>query len=320
MRSPPTMEQERTRRRGPNREIVKAGDYVFGTARVLHRRYLLKPDRKMMNALRWIFGHYSRVHGIEILALCVMSTHYHIVLRDVRGVNPNFFRDVNRSIANVLKARYRLSGQVFEQKPNKTVLHSAKAVADKIGYTLANPIAAGAVREPHEWPGLRTRLDDLGKTVIVGLRPDAYFGKRKTMPEQASFEVREPTWLIEELGREGAAEELRDALERNVQEARAAVRERGWKYLGAERATKVDPFNCAKAYEVFGSRVPHLSTFGLTREEAIAIKQDYVAWQLRYDDCRERLLRGETNILWPPGTWAMVQFFGQRAEPLANAA
>ena len=308
------------RKRGPNREIVRAGDHIFASPRILHRRYLLKPDRKMIATLRWIFAHYATVHGVEILALCVMSTHYHIVLRDLLGVNPNFFRDVNRSIANVLKARYGFSGQVFEQKPNKMVLHSAEAVADKIGYTLANPIAAGAVREPHEWPGLRTRLDDMGKTVIVGHRPEAYFGKRKTMPAQASFQVAEPTWLIETLGREGAEKELREALERHVKEARAAVRAKGWKYLGADRAMTVNPFKCATAYEVFGSRVPRLSTFGLKPEEAIVVKQEYVAWQLRYDECRERMLRGETGILWPPGTWAMVQFFGQRAEPLATAA
>lgn len=107
---------------------------------------------------------------------------------------------------------------------------------------------------------------------------------------------------------------------RNVEAARKEILVKGWKYLGADRATKVDPFKCAKAYEVFGARVPRLSTFGLTREEAIGVKQAYVAWQLRYDDCRERSLRGETNILWPPGTWAMVQFFGQHTEPLATAA
>lgn len=61
------------------------------------------------------------------------------------------------------------------------------------------------------------------KTIIRGLRPEAYFGKRKTMPEQASFEVAEPTWLVEELGREGAKKELSEALERNIEEARTAA-------------------------------------------------------------------------------------------------
>ena len=315
------MTQTKKTRRGPSREIVRAGDYVFGTVRVLHRRYLLKPDRRVMNAIRWILGHYSKKHGVQIFALCVMSTHYHIVLRDVLGVNPNFFRDVNRSIANVLKARYRFRGPVFAQKPNKVVLHSARAVADKIGYTIANSSAAGMVRNPNEWPGLRTRLEDMGTTVLTGVRPEEHFGKRKTMPEQASFEVAEVDWLIDELGREGAVKELREALERNLEAARKEIEAKGWRYLGADRAMKVDPFNCAKAYEVFDSRVPHLSTFGLTREEAIEVKRAYVAWQLCYDECRQRLLRGETNILWPPGTWAMVQFFGhQAAEPLAIAA
>ncbi len=55
------------------------------------------------------------------------------------------------------------------------------------------------------------------------------------------------------------------------------------------------------------------SVVGLTQEEAIRVKVQFLAWQARYDDCRERYLRGET-VIWPAGTWAMVEHFGQVAE------
>lgn len=290
------------------------------TCRVLLRRYLFKPDRAIINAFKYLFGEYAQEHGIVIFAVCVMSTHYHLVVLDTRGVLPNFLRDVNRSVANVIKARYRTSGAVFEQEPSKVKLHGADAVIDKIAYVLANPVAAGAVRDPREWPGLRTRLSDMGRTVVHGVRPEHYFGRRKTMTLEASFAVAMPSVVVDAHGEERATEKLHQALEEKVAKARAEVRRKGWTFLGAKRAMSVSPFKQAIAYEVFGGRNPDLSTYGLSAEDAARVKREYVAFHRAYQDCRQRMLDGNTGMLWPPGTWAMVQHFGQRAGPLATAA
>ena len=42
----------------------------------------------------------------------------------------------------------------------------------KVGYVSANPVAAGAVHNPHEWPGSRTRLPDMGRLVVRRTRPE----------------------------------------------------------------------------------------------------------------------------------------------------
>ena len=99
-----------------------------------------------------------------------------------------------------------------------------------------------------------------------------------------------------------------------LKKARAAVKSAGWKYLGGDGVMRLSPFKRAKSYEVFDKLTPHFATIGLTKEEAIQVKREFIACQERYDDCRERFLRGE-NVIWPAGTWAMVQFFGQTAEP-----
>ena len=78
---------------------------------------------------------------------------------------------------------------------------------------------------------------------------------------------------------------------------------------------KLSPFKRAKSYEVFDKLTPHFATIGLSVEDAVAVKRQFLQWQARYDECRERFLRGEA-VIWPAGTWAMVQFFGQVAEPL----
>ncbi|MBO6935111.1 MAG: hypothetical protein JJ863_09045 [Deltaproteobacteria bacterium] len=315
--------RRRLRRRGRVKKggyCHLAGDYYLVTCRVLLRRYLFKPDRAITNAFQYLFGEYARKHGIRIFAVCVMSTHYHLVVLDTRGLLPNFLRDVNRSIANVVKARYRTSGAVFQQEPSKVKLHGAKAVVDKIAYVLANPVAAGAVRDPREWPGLRTRLSDMGRKVIHGTRPDHYFGRRRTMRPEASFAVEMPPVVVDAHGMEGAKNALAAAIDEKVTEARAEVRRKGWTYLGAKRAANVSQFKQASAYEVFGARNPDLSTYGLSPDEAADVKREYIAFHRAYQDCRRRLLRGETDLRWPPGTWAMVQHFGQRSSPMATAA
>ena len=129
-----------------------------------------------------------------------------------------------------------------------------------------------------------------------------------------------PPIVVAKHGVEGAKAELAEALEASIAEARAEVREKGWTYQGAARAMKVSPFKQAVAYEVLGARNPDLSTFGLPPEEAARVKREYIAFHRAYQDCRRRMLHGETDVLWPPGTWAMVQHFGQRAQPLSNAA
>ncbi|MBO6938164.1 MAG: hypothetical protein JJ863_24565 [Deltaproteobacteria bacterium] len=316
-------EHRRLRRRGRVKKggyCHLAGDHYLVTCRVLLRRYLFKPDRAITGAFKYLLGEYARRHGVRIFAVCVMSTHYHLVVLDTRGVLPNFLRDVNWSVANVVKARYRTSGAVFEQELSKVKLHGAKAVVDKIAYMLANPVAAAAVRDPREWPGLRTRLADMGRTVIRGTRPEHYSGRRKTMAPDASFAVEMPPVVLEEYGVDGAKKALADALEARVAEARAEVRRKGWTYLGAKRAASVSPFKQAVAFEVYGARNPDLSTYGSSSEEASTVKREYIAFHRAYQHCRERMLRGETDLRWPPGTWAMVQHFGQRASPLSTVA
>ena len=239
---------------------------------------------------------------------------------DAEGRLPDFLRDVNRSVANVINARYRTSGSVFQQEPSKVKLHGWAAVVDKVAYVIANPVAAGAVRDPREWPGLRTRVADMGRSVVHATRPEHYFGRRKTLPADASFAVEMPPIVVEARGEEGARAALEEGLKAKLDEARAEVSRQGRIYQGAKRAEKVSPFKQAGAYEVFGARNPDLSTYGLSPEDAMRVKGDYIAFHVAYQDSRLRMLRGEVDVRWPPGTWAMVRHFGQRGSPMATAA
>ncbi|MEM7609978.1 MAG: hypothetical protein AAF411_31920, partial [Myxococcota bacterium] len=141
------------------------------------------------------------------------------------------------------------------------------------------------------------------------------FGNRSTLPDTAELTLCFPEELIEYYGtRERAEHALEERLKYHVENAHAEMKRKGWKYLGAERAIKQDPFKQARSWEVFDALVPAFATRGLSHEERIKAKQRYKAWQAAYDECRRRFLAGEQGILWPAGTWAMVEHFGQKAE------
>ena len=156
----------------------------------------------------------------------------------------------------------------------------------------------------------------MGRTTIRGTRPEHYFGRRKTMRPNAAFIVEMPAPLVEAYGDEGTKRVLTEALEAKVAQALREVRTKGWRSVGANRAANVSPLEQAVPFEVFGSQNPDLSTYGLPREEEARVKRAYIAFHLAYHECRQRTLRGDPDVRWPPGTWAMVRHFGQRSSPL----
>ena len=108
------------------------------------------------------------------------------------------------------------------------VLRSAFAIVDKIAYTLANPVAAGAVRFPREWPGVISRLRDMGQKVHRGKRPNHFFGKQKKLPASSSFALKMCPWLVSDYGGEEAAREvLKERVEHHVRRAQQAVKQKG---------------------------------------------------------------------------------------------
>ena len=307
------------RRRGNRRVRVVPGQTLALAVRCVRRHYLLRPDRETNQAFAYLLALVAKKYGIEVYAACVMRNHYHMVFRDVRGCYPNFLRDLNRMLAQFLKAKYRWTGSVFAQKPCRIVCLHPEAVVDKIAYTLANPVSAAAVRYHHEWPGFRTRIGEMGKRIIGGKRPAHFFGKRKTLPDEAAIVLAYPNELEQHFGsRDAANAAIQDKLTWHLERARTAIANKGWKYLGRERAMKLSPYKRAKGYEVFDQIKPQISTIGLTHQESILAKQAITHWNLVYDAARERFLDGE-HVLWPAGTWAMVEHFGQEAEapPLA---
>jgi putative transposase len=289
---------------------VEPGDVVFSTARTVARFYLLRPDAELVQAGMYVLGHYAAKHGIVLYAACLMSTHLHLVYLDRWGRGPAFLRDAHRGIANVVKALRGFRGSVFEEDPNETRLLTRGAIADKIGYVMANPVAAGTVRYARDWTGLRSRVEDLGRRTFAAERPTLYFDPNGRMPARASLRFELPERLVERHGEEGTREVLEESFRDHERRAQAEVKAKGWTFLGLDRCLRISPYRRAKAYEVFGARNPTFATKGGGPEAFEQAVQKLRDFRQRY---RERLLgwrAGDRESPWPFGTYLMRWLHG----------
>lgn len=294
---------------------VLPGQYLFASSRISHCRHLLKPCAETNEAFEYLLAYCAHKRNMVIYAACMMSNHYHLVMSDPTGNHPKFFMDFNRMLAQFVKAKYGLRGNVFSPKPSRIVCLAPEAVADKVAYTLANPVSGGGVMNEKEWPGFRTRVDDMGRRILKARRPKHYFGSQKSLPDEVTLRLGFPPVLETRYGSQEAGRAVvTAALKKHTSAARAEMKRKGWRYLGKKGAMKVSHLKQARSWEVFDKINRRLATLGLSKEDANKAQAELKAWTDRYHATRLKFLEGERHILWPYGTWAMVQTFGMDHE------
>ena len=87
----------------------------------------------MEQAYWYSLGYAAKAHGVSVHAGCLMSTHSHETVTDVRGELPRFLRTFHRLLA--------------------------------LTYLIANPVEAMAVRYAKDWPGAQTLPRGIGARV-----------------------------------------------------------------------------------------------------------------------------------------------------------
>lgn len=118
-----------------------------------------------------------------------MSNHHHLVVADSLGELPNFLRELHRLTAKAMNASQGQWENLWSAEPcNAVRLADDEDVVDKIAYVAVNPVAAGLVAKPEEWPELS--LSSEGAVTLA--RPEAYFRNGGECPERVSLCVASP--------------------------------------------------------------------------------------------------------------------------------
>ncbi|WP_437595715.1 transposase [Sorangium sp. So ce590] len=292
------------------REIAHGATYMI-TRRVLRRHLLLRPDAAITQLLIYALVVAARRYGLQVHALCAMSTHLHLIVTDVTGVLPRFLQFFHRIVALGTKVLRTWEGPVWDHEaPSVVRLLTRAAMAEKIAYVLANPVAAGLVRHAREWPGAKVDVGELGRGVLRAARPSVYLDPENPLwPDEVTLPLSLPP-AIEQDSAEGFLQEVAAEIERQEARAHAEMQQHGRCFLGAERASKISPYERATSFEALRERNPTFAV-GRAQGDAWRIAGAAVrAFRASYRAALEQWHTGVRSVVFPAGTWWMRTFHG----------
>src|SRR4051812_41347670 len=136
------------------RRVVPDETYLI-TRRCYQRTFRLRPCAETNRIFTYCLAFAMQKTGVVLHAACVMSNHHHLIVTDPNGVLPDFLRELHRLTAKAMNAAQGEWENLWAAEPCNVVrLVTDDDVEEKIAYVIANPVAAGLVKKPDEWPGL----------------------------------------------------------------------------------------------------------------------------------------------------------------------
>lgn len=337
------------------RQVVAGRTYMV-TRRCLEGRFFFTPDEggKVEEAQLYCVGLAARNTGLKVHAYVFMPNHYHQVMTDPQGEMPAGLQQLNSNLARVFNDKLERKDALFEGSRSYSAVRcvTRMAVLERMAYTVTNPVAAGLVETPEEWPGAISLPKNFGKW-IVAKRPEWFFrknkkgaGKRKRaqkadaqgvdpvdpQPDEVRFKLERPPEFKDTTNAEFvrlfelAIEERMEAIraDRKARKLHGFVGRR--RILGQNPRHNLEDLlkteeekraHRAKELEKKGKKNPHLAE-GPESEPAKNAKQELVAFRTKYREAMELFHdQGQRDTLFPFGTWGPARFYGAR---VADAA
>ncbi|MGE0709703.1 MAG: transposase, partial [Planctomycetota bacterium] len=244
--------------------------YLPGQVKAITRRtvdgsYFLTPSPDALHIQRYAFGlALSRQETVRVSAFCAMSNHTHCLLQDDRPPDTtehsqisDLFQQFHSLSARALNHYLGRGGALWEQGSFRDVdVFEQLTLEQQLLYVWLNPVRAGLVERPEDWPGLMFLPEDLGKTFTVTRPTTGFFTGGLAQEAQAARAQREARAIRARAGLDGPyerpsaevlSEEEEEALnrlrnrrrsERDVSRGLSERRQRQLKKDRARRQTK----------------------------------------------------------------------------------
>ncbi len=176
------------------------GQLYLVTTRCHQARFFLRPDPQINEAvLEWLTRAQQHFPRLQILAVCVLSNHLHLVVRDQDGElaawASYFLGHLARAINRIRKRR----GACFERRYSAEPILDDGALLDRLIYVIVNPVKAGLSKSASKWPGVVIFASKKApeEIAVSWVDRDAYRFARRTArlrgeptPNSAPFRVR----------------------------------------------------------------------------------------------------------------------------------
>jgi len=284
--------------------ILKGATYLV-TRRCVDRQYLLTPRGKASEIFGYSLAKSIQEHGLQLHAAVTMPNHYHCVITDPRGVIDEQCRDANSLSARSLNAHYGRWESLWSSQGLSVVrLDGPEDVMEKLVYVTTNPVTAGLVDRPADWPGLRTLPSHTLHRARVLQRPKTRFFAHSKLPEAVELEVTVPP-QFGHLDPEEFVRQFQERVDTEVEALRAQRKAKGQTVLGARAVQRQPIQGRPKTPAKRRQRDPAIACKNTKRR--IELLRDQKRFRSRYRDCRSRRASGEKNVLFPAGTLLLAR-------------
>ncbi len=89
---------------------------------------------------------------LDVLAWCLMTTHYHLLVRTRSGDVSHAMQYLNREYARRFNLRHGRYGHLFLARFRTTVVSDDEHLWNTYAYVLDNPVRAGVAARSEDWP------------------------------------------------------------------------------------------------------------------------------------------------------------------------
>ena len=290
------------------RRVLPGKTYLV-TRRCYQRTFRLRPLDRTNQAFLYCLALAASKTEVVIHAVCVMSNHHHLVVTDVHGTLPVFLRELHRASAKALNASQGQWENLWSAEPaNAVVLPEPEDIVRKIAYVVANPVDAGLVATPREWPGIILWGDE--RRLIS--RPRDYFDPAGPSPETLELVIAPPEVS---LARDDWGQRVAAAIAASVATAQRAVKANALRFLGRAAVLAASFVARAKSYEAKRGAVPKVAA--VNRDVRAALLAAYRRFFGAYRAALEEWRVGNRAAVFPPGTWWLRVHHGARIDAAA---
>lgn len=273
------------------------------TRRCRDGSFWINPSPKVNQALLYILFRCVNRYRMELHLFTYMPNHYHLIITDPHGELGNFLTALNSLSTKCLNDLFRREGYLWEPGAcDKPYLAEPVDFRDAMAYVILNPVRAGLVERPQDWPGLNSGLEDLDGRLLTATIPSWYFNPAKN-PEQESVRLSIPKKLLEDSSAGEVLEELRELVEEEKRLIHQGMRARNKKFLGARnilRRPREDRPRNASIKNRF--RLSFICQNPERRK--IEIEELRQFWK-EYREAFEAFRKGDRDVVFPPGTFKM---------------
>jgi REP-associated tyrosine transposase len=136
----------------PRKRRLLAADALYHiTCRGVRRLPIYHADRDRALFLALLRRTLHRFHW-RCQAYCLMGNHFHVIVQTDEPTLSTGMHWLNTAYARTFNKRHGFEGHLFDRRFSSTLVESSAQLMLTARYVELNPVRAGVVQQPDEWP------------------------------------------------------------------------------------------------------------------------------------------------------------------------